>query len=101
MGDPNEVATQLKKEGASLPSIRPGKATAEFLRGAFVRMSILGSIFLSLATLVPNILISATDQSSLVNLDITSILILVSVATDFSIRLHAEMIIEKYQRMHY
>jgi len=44
--EPNEVAQNLKKSGASIPLIRPGKSTADYLEGTLVRMSVWGQFFL-------------------------------------------------------
>ena len=40
------MAEQLKKGGAAIPAVRPGKQTAEYVTNTLTRMSILGSLFL-------------------------------------------------------
>lgn len=44
--EPNDVAQQLKKGGASVPGVRPGRATADYLSSVLERLSLLGSAFL-------------------------------------------------------
>jgi preprotein translocase SecY subunit len=94
---PKEVADNLKKAGASIPNTRPGLATSEFLEGTLSRMSVLGSAFLGLLALVPNISAALVGHSDIGGSFGTSTLILVGVATDFAARLRAEIIVEEYQ----
>lgn len=95
--EPNEVAENLNKSSASIPAVRPGKATAEYLEGVLIRMSVLGSVFLGLLALAPSILETVTGVSRFRGFGGTSILILVGVATDFTRRLRAEKLMEKYK----
>jgi preprotein translocase subunit SecY len=44
--EPKDLAEQLKRGGAAIPAIRPGKQTAEYVTATLTRMSILGSVFL-------------------------------------------------------
>ena len=53
--EPKEMAEQLKRQGASIPGIRPGRATAEYVTGTLQRMSILGSAFLAALSAAPQI----------------------------------------------
>lgn len=94
---PKEVADNLKKAGASIPNTRPGSATSKFLERTLSRMSVLGSAFLGLLALVPNISAALVGRSDIGGSFGTSILILVGVATDFAARLRAEIIVEEYQ----
>lgn len=40
--DPKDLSEQLKRQGASIPGIRPGRATAEYITKTLDRMSVLG-----------------------------------------------------------
>ena len=53
--EPKEMAEQLKRQGASIPGIRPGRATAEYVGGTLQRMSILGSAFLAALSAAPQV----------------------------------------------
>ncbi len=44
--EPKDLAEQLKRGGAAIPAIRPGRQTAEYVTSTLTRMSILGSVFL-------------------------------------------------------
>jgi preprotein translocase subunit SecY len=95
--DTNDVAENLKKSGASIPKMRPGKSTAQFLEGTLIRMSLIGSFFLGVLALVQDSLKAITGQTGYGGFGGTSILILVGVATDFSRRLRAEMLVDRYK----
>ena len=48
-----ETADNLKKSGALIPGIRPGKATADYVDGVLTRLTLAGSIYLVLVCLLP------------------------------------------------
>ena len=97
--EPTEVADNLKKGGASIPAVRPGKATAEYLSGTLVRVSVLGSAFLGLLALAPTAVEATTGLTAFRGFAGTSVLILVGVATDVARRLRAERLMEKYKEV--
>lgn len=93
----DEIAENLKKSGASIPQIRPGKSTAEFLDGTLIRMSFIGSLFLSLLALAQDSVRINTNSLGVKSLGGTSLLILVGVAADLARRLRAETLLNKYR----
>ena len=58
--DPKNVADQLKRQGASIPGVRPGRATSDFIQQVLERMSILGSGFLGLLAVTPGLVEAVT-----------------------------------------
>lgn len=48
--EPKDLSEQLKRGGAAIPAVRPGKQTAEYVTATLTRMSILGSVFLGEST---------------------------------------------------
>ncbi len=54
----DEVAENLRKQGAFVPGIRPGKRTADFLNGILVRLTTVGSLYLVVVCLIPQLMIS-------------------------------------------
>eukprot|EP00667_Euglena_gracilis_P004823 EG_transcript_4847 len=95
--DPKDVSEQLTKQGASIPGIRPGKSTEEFINGTLDRMSVLGSVFLAGLALTPALVESATQLTVLRGFGGTSLLILVGVATDTARKVQSEMVMQKYK----
>ncbi|MFN3282235.1 MAG: preprotein translocase subunit SecY, partial [Tabrizicola sp.] len=54
----DEVAENLKNQNASVPGIRPGKKTEEYLEYVVNRILVLGSAYLAAVCLLPEVLIS-------------------------------------------
>ena len=51
--DPIEVSNNLKKNGGTIPGIRQGKPTADFIRRILNRVTLMGALFLSVVALLP------------------------------------------------
>jgi hypothetical protein len=92
--DPADLAEQLKKQGASIPAVRPGRATAEHITGTLNRMSILGSAFLGALAAAPPLVEKLTGLTAFRGFAGTSLLILVGVATDTARKVKAEQVRE-------
>merc|ERR1711971_1100722 len=73
----DDVADNLKNQGGFIPGIRPGKRTQEYLDYVVNRVLVIGSAYLALVCLMPEIL--RTQFSIPVYLGGTSVLIVVSV----------------------
>ena len=43
--EPKDLSEQLKKGGAAIPSVRPGRQTAEYVTETLTSMSILGELY--------------------------------------------------------
>ncbi len=74
-----EVANNLKKSGAFIPGKRPGVATAEYFDYLIVRITSIGSLYLVVICIVPELLITQMVSLSFSG---TSLLICVSVIMD-------------------
>ncbi|KAK3233650.1 hypothetical protein CYMTET_56067 [Cymbomonas tetramitiformis] len=97
--DPEDLATQLKRQGASIPSVRPGKATSEYISGVLQRMSALGSLFLGVLAATPGLVENITKIQTFRGFAGTSILILVGVATDTARKVKSELVMQKYDKL--
>lgn len=95
--DPDDVSDQLKRQGASIPTIRPGKSTATFIRNVLSRISVLGSVFLGIMAAAPSIVEGVTHLTAFRGFAGTSVLILVGSATDTARKVQAEIISQKYE----
>ena len=51
----DEVADNLRKNGAFIPGIRPGKRTSEHLNSIMTRLTTAGSIYLAIVCIIPQI----------------------------------------------
>ncbi|WIA08414.1 hypothetical protein OEZ85_007852 [Tetradesmus obliquus] len=95
--EPKDLSEQLKRTGAAIPGIRPGKQTAEYVASTLTRMSLLGSLFLAGLSLAPAAVEGITHLSAFRGFAGTSVLIMVGVATDTARRIRAEQAMAKYQ----
>ncbi len=97
--NPVDVAQNLKKMGASVPGIRPGRATSEYIERILNRLTFLGAVFLGLVAIVPTAVESATSVTTFQGLGATSLLILVGVAIETSKQIQTYVISQRYEGM--
>ncbi|PIN14735.1 Transport protein Sec61, alpha subunit [Handroanthus impetiginosus] len=99
--DPDDVSEQLKRQGASIPLVRPGKTTAVFIKTVLSRISVLGSVFLAVLAAGPAVIEQATHLTAFRGFAGTSVLILVGCATDTARKVQAEIISQKYKTIEF
>ena len=97
--NPIDMSQNLKKMGASIPGIRPGKTTSEYIEKVLNRLTFLGAIFLGLVAIVPTAVESATRVPTFRGLGATSLLILVGVAIDTAKQIQTYVISQRYEGM--
>ena len=93
----NETADNLKKSGALVPGIRPGRATAEYIDGVLTRLTGAGAIYLVAVCLIPTLL----QQNWHVPFYFggTSLLIVVVVVMDFTAQVQAHLVSHQYESL--
>ena len=96
--NPVDMSQNLKKMGASIPGIRPGKSTSEYLEKVLNRLTFLGAMFLGVVAIIPT---AAENALRLPNLGFgaTSLLILVGVAIDTAKQIQTYVISQRYEGM--
>jgi preprotein translocase subunit SecY len=97
--NPVDVSQNLKKGGASIPGIRPGRATTEYIERVLNRLTLLGAIFLGIIAIIPTAVESATKVTTFQGLGGTSLLILVGVAIDTAKQIQTYVISQRYEGM--
>jgi preprotein translocase subunit SecY len=97
--NPVDVSQNLKKSGASIPGIRPGRATTEYLEKVLNRLTILGAIFLGILAIVPTLIENSVNVRTFNNIGATSLLILVGVAIDTAKQIQTYVISQRYEGM--
>lgn len=95
--NPVDVAQNLKKMGSSIPGIRPGRATTEYIEQVLNRLTFLGAIFLGAVAIIPTAVESATKVTTFQGLGATSLLILVGVAIDTAKQIQTYVISQRYE----
>lgn len=88
--DPKQIATNLQKNGAFVPGIRPGDATTNYISTIVTRITLVGSVFLGVVAVLPHIIQSATGITSFA-IGGTSLLIVVSVLIDLIRKVDAQI----------
>ena len=63
---PTQISENLQKQGGFIPGIRPGKNTSDFLSYVSNRIILGGALFLGVVAILPNIIQSATNITTLV-----------------------------------
>jgi len=92
-----ETADNLKKSGALIPGIRPGKATADYIDGVLTRLTGAGAIYLVLVCLLPEIM--RTKIGASFYFGGTSLLIVVVVVMDFMAQIQAHLTSHQYESL--
>jgi preprotein translocase subunit SecY len=117
--NPNEAADNMRKYGGFIPGIRPGRNTAEYMNKILTKITVVGGLYLSILSLLPQIMIAGIRLQSLplvgnyidshfprfllnglgVNFYFggTSLLIVVGVAMDTVNQIEAQLIMRHYE----
>ncbi|MFT4046248.1 MAG: preprotein translocase subunit SecY [Solimonas sp.] len=94
--DSRETADNLKKSGAFIPGVRPGAMTAKYIDTVLTRLTVVGSIYILVICLVPEILRSFVTAIPFY-FGGTSLLITVVVVMDFMAQLQAHLMSHQYE----
>ncbi len=93
--DPESVATNLQKNGAFIPGVRPGQSTAIHISKILLRITLVGALFLGFIAVFPLIMQGATGIQTLA-IGGTSLLIVVSVVIDLIRKIDAQVSMREY-----
>ena len=93
--NPADTADNLKKYGGFIPGIRPGKNTADYLDFVLTRLTTVGSVYLVLVALLPEVLISRYGVPFYFGG--TSLLIVVTVTLDTVMQIQSHLLAHQYE----
>jgi preprotein translocase subunit SecY len=93
---PNKIADDLRKYGGFIPGVRPGHSTTEYLSYIINRITLVGGIFLGLIAILPFIVTSITNISTLA-IGGTGLLIVVSVVLETAKQLESQLVMRSYE----
>lgn len=95
--NPQQYAEYLKRQNAFIPGIKPGKATADFIDATTTRITLPGSIFLGLISILPAFAaIFGINQAFAMFFGGTSLLILVAVVLDTLQQIESHLLMRRY-----
>ena len=97
--NPVDMSQNLKKMGASIPGIRPGQKTSDYVEKVLNRLTFLGAIFLGLVAIVPTAVESAIGVQTFRGFGATSLPILVGVAIETAKQIQTYVISQRYEGM--
>lgn len=95
--NPQQMADNMKKNGGYIPGIRPGKPTEGFLMKLLTRLTLSGSIFLAVVSVLPVFFAAAADLPRTVGFGGTSLLIVTGVALETMKQVESQLIKRHYK----
>ncbi|MFA7315702.1 MAG: preprotein translocase subunit SecY [Candidatus Paceibacterota bacterium] len=93
--DPDQMSTNLQKNGAFIPGVRPGPATREYVARVLNRITMIGAVFLGLIAVIPLIIRAVTGITAFA-IGGTALLIVVSVVLDLIKKMDAQLSMREY-----
>jgi preprotein translocase subunit SecY len=95
---PDQIASDMKKNGAFIPGIRQGKPTQDYLEMTMNRVTLLGAIFLALIAILPTIVgtMLGVPQTISYFFGGTALLILVGVVLDTMKQVESHLLMKRY-----
>ena len=93
--DPVEISNNLQKNGGSIPGIRPGEPTVNYIKKSLNKITLLGSIFLGFIAIIPMIATVAFGVNFA--LSGNSMLIVVSIILETSMVLESQISMRHYK----
>ena len=99
--NPIEVSNNIRSQGGSIPGIRPGKPTSDYIKKILNRITLMGAIFLVVVAVVPMIVNAITNLFNYYFASMafmgTSLLIVVGVALETVRDMEAQMAMRNYK----
>ena len=99
--NPVEVANNIRSNGGSIPGIRPGKPTSDYIKKILNRITLMGAVFLVVIAGLPMIISAITSHFSIYFTSMafmgTSLLIVVGVALETVRDLEAQLAMRNYK----
>lgn len=95
---PDQIASDMKKNGAFIPGIRQGKPTQDYLESTMNRVTLLGAVFLALIAILPSIIGRILGVPSTISYFFggTALLILVGVVLDTMKQVESHLLMKRY-----
>lgn len=95
--NPENVADNLKKQGAYIPGIRPGNDTQTYLTKVLYRLTFVGALFLVVISIMPILFTNFMDLPAAAQIGGTSMIIVVGVALETMKQLEAQLVKRHYK----
>jgi preprotein translocase subunit SecY len=96
MFPPDDLSDNIQKQGGFIPGVRPGKATAVYIKNVINRVTLPGGIFIALIAVAPTVVFYFTGNQLIQAFGGTSILIMIGVALDTMSKVEAQLKMHNY-----
>jgi len=95
---PEQIASDMKKNGAFIPGVRQGKPTQDYLEATMNRITLAGALFLALIAILPTLVsrLLGVDPTISHFFGGTSLLILVGVVLDTTKQIESHLLMKRY-----
>lgn len=95
---PDQIASDMKRNGAFIPGVRQGKPTQDYLEQTMSRITFAGAVFLALIAIMPTLVgrLMGVDARISQFFGGTSLLILVGVILDTSKQIESHLLMKRY-----
>lgn len=95
---PDQIASDMKKNGAFIPGIRQGKPTQDYLETTMNRVTFIGAVFLALIAILPTLVgrFLSIPQTISYFFGGTALLILVGVVLDTMKQVESHLLMKRY-----
>ena len=94
--NPDETADNLRRQGGFVPGVRPGSATAAYIKNVLHRVTLPGGIFIAVIAVVPTVIFYFTGNQLVQAFGGTSILIMIGVALDTMSKVESQLKMHNY-----
>lgn len=96
---PEQIASDMKKNGAFIPGVRQGKPTQDYLEKTMNKVTFIGAIFLAVIAILPNLIgkVLHIDPSISYFFGGTTLLILVGVVLDTIKQIESHLLMKRYE----
>ena len=94
--NPVEMSNNLRQNNGTIPGIRPGKPTTDFIAKILSRITLIGALFLAVIAILPIVFCGASNMQGL-SMGGTSVIILVGVALDTVKQMESQMMMRHYK----
>ena len=92
-----EMANNLRQSNGTIPGIRPGKPTSDFISRVLAKITLIGALFLGFIAVLPFIYGAVSDMHNMTFLGGTSIIIMVGVALETVKQMESQMMMRHYK----
>ena len=93
--NPIEIANNMKRNGGSIPGIRSGKPTSDYISRILTRVTLAGALFLAIVAVIPMILGQFVGVT--ITIGGSSLLIMVGVALETVKQIESQMLMRHYK----